>query len=183
MEGPFSREWYFGERVVRQSLQSAEFIVPHPPPIGIRYTDTLSRAHIQRSRRGFRIRDFLGEGDYDAFVTAFLMRPFFEPPPVPAPRKHDHDEAGPSQAVPDDELGDELTEDDWRVTVTDIYGDQFTHHFQPVPEVDSSGRPAEVSIGSFILVSKLIFYNLSILQLAGQEERFESLCSLSALMD
>ena len=181
MEGPFSREWYFGERVVRQSLQSNEFIVPHPPPIGIRYTDTLSRADIQRSRRGFRIRDFLGEGDYGAFVTTFLMRPFLEPPPAPAPRKHD--EAGPSQAVPDDELGDELTEDDWKVTVTDIYGDQFTHHFQPVPEVDSSGRPAEVGIGSFTLNSKLILCNLSILQLAGQEERFESLCSLSALMD
>ena len=69
------------------------------------------------------------------------------------------------------------------MTVTDIYGDQFTHHFQPVPEVDSSGRPAEVSTGSFTLISKLIFCNLSILQLAGQEERFESLCLFSALMD
>ena len=34
MEGPFSREWYFWERVVRQSLQSNKFIVSHPPPIG-----------------------------------------------------------------------------------------------------------------------------------------------------
>ena len=50
-----------------------------------------------------------------------------------------YDEAGPSQAVPDEDSDDVLTEEDWGVTVTDIYGDQFTHHFQPVPEVDSSG--------------------------------------------
>ena len=56
--------------------------------------------------------------------------------PTPAPKRHD--EAGPSRAVPDEDSGDALTEEDWRVTVTDIYGDQFSHHFQPVPEVDSS---------------------------------------------
>ena len=92
LEGPFSREWYFGERVARQSLRSAEFIIPQAPPIGIRYTDSLDRAQIQRFRRGFWATDFLGEGDYGAFVATFLMRPLFGPMLAPAPRMPD--EAG-----------------------------------------------------------------------------------------
>ena len=121
LEGPFSREWYFGERVVRQSLQSAVFIISHSPPVGIRYTDSLDRAQIYRFRRGFQITDFLEEGDYGAFVPAFLMRPFLQPIPTSVSGKHD--EAGPSQAVLDKESGDVLTEEDWRVMVIDIYGD------------------------------------------------------------
>ena len=138
LEGSFSREWYFGERVVRQSIQSAEFIIRQAPPVGIRYTDSLDRAQIQRSRRGFRITDFLMEGDYGAFVAAFLMRPFLEHTPTPVPERHD--KVGPSWAVPNEESDDVLTEEDWRVTVTDIYGDQFTHHFWPVLKVDNSGQ-------------------------------------------
>ena len=76
-------------------------------------------------------------------MAAFLMRPFLEPTPTSVPGKHD--EAGLSQAEPDEDSGNVLTEEDWRVTVTDIYGDQFTHHFQPVLEIDSSGRPVGVS--------------------------------------
>ena len=125
MEGLFSREWYFGERVARQSLQSAEFIIPQAPPVGIRYTDSLDRAQIQRFRRGFRATDFLGEGDYGAFVATFLMRPLFGPMLAPAPRRPD--EAGLSRAVSEEDSSDVLTEENWRVTVTDIYGDQFTH--------------------------------------------------------
>ena len=150
LEGPFSREWYFGERVARQSLRSAEFIIPQAPPIGIRYTDSLDRAQIQRFRKGFRATDSLEEGDYSAFVSTFLMRPLFGPMPTPTPKRHD--EAGPSRAVPDEDSGDALTEEDWRVTVTDIYGDQFTHHFQPAPEVDSSRRPVEVSTNSSVQI-------------------------------
>ena len=90
------------------------------------------------------------------------------PAPVPVPQGYDGtspnktlarcDEVGPSRAsagfdetVPDEGFGDGLTEKDWWVTVTDIYGEQFTHHFQPAPEVDSSGRPMEVSIGHIYL--------------------------------
>ena len=123
--------------MVQQSLQSAKFIIPHSLPVGIRYTDSLDRAQIQRFRRGFRVTDFLEEGDYGAFVVAFLMRPFLEPTLTLVSGKHG--ETGPSRAVPDEESDDGLTEDDWRVTVTDIYSDQFTHYFQPIPKVDSSG--------------------------------------------
>ena len=63
------------------------------------------------------------------------MRLFIVPTPTRAPRRHDG--AGPSRA--DEKFVDGLTEEDWWVTVTDIYGDQFTHQLQPLPEVDSSG--------------------------------------------
>ena len=79
MEGHFSWKWYFGERVAWQSLRSAEFNIPQPPPIGIRYVDSLDRTHIQEFRRGFRVTNFLEEGDYSAFVATFLMRPFSVP--------------------------------------------------------------------------------------------------------
>ena len=154
LEGPFSREWYFGEQVARQSLQSAKFNIPLPPPVGIRYTNVLDWAQIQKFRRSFRITDFLEEGDYGAFVATFMMRLFSVPPPAPVPRRHD--ETGPSRAsarydkaVPSEGSDDGPTEEHWRVTVTDIYGDQFTHHFLPVPEVDSSGWPAKVCMSTF----------------------------------
>ena len=43
------------------------------------------------------------------------------------------------------------------MTVTDIYGDQFTHNFKPVPDVDNFGRPAEVNIGHIHLYFELYF--------------------------
>ena len=79
--------------------------------------------------------------------------------PTPAPALKRQDGAGPSRAVPDEEYGDGLTEEDWRVTVTDIYGDQFTHHFQLVPVVDNSGQPVEVSIGTFTCILSCILYS------------------------
>ena len=132
----------------------------------MRSTCSLDRNQIREFRRGFRAIDFLDEDNYNAFVITFLMRPFHAPIPAPVPVTQGYygaglsrtsakcDEAGPSRAsagfdemVHDEGSGDRLTEDDWRVTVTDIYGEQFTHHFQPAPEVDSSGWPTEVSIG------------------------------------
>ena len=92
------------------------------------------------------------------------MRPLLEPTPAPAPKGHD--EVGPSRAVPDEDSDDVLTEKDWRVTVTDIYGDQFTHHFQPTPEIDSSSRSVEVSPNSLIQILNRILHS-DILQLAG----------------
>ena len=85
-------------------------IFSQAPPIGIRYTDSLDRAQIQRFRKGFRANDFLEEGYYGAFVSAFLMRPLFGPMPTPATKGHD--EAGPSRAVPDENSEDALTEED-----------------------------------------------------------------------
>ena len=144
--------------MVRQSLQSAEFIISHAPLIGIRYIDSLDRAQIQRFRRGFRATDFLGEGDYGAFVATCLMRPLLEPTPAPTPKGHG--EAGHSRAVPDEDSDDVLTEKDWRVTVTDIYGDQFTHHFQPTPEIDSSSRSVEVSPNSLVQILNRILHSV-----------------------
>ena len=149
-------------------------------PVSIRYIDSLDRAQIQRFRRGFPATDFLEEGDYGAFVATFLMRPLLEPMPAPTQRKHD--EEGPSRAVPDEDSDDVLTEEDWQVTVTDIYGDQFTHHFQPAPEIDSFGRPVEVSPNSLVQILNHILPS-DILQLTGKETGLESFCSFSSFMD
>ena len=84
------------------------------------------------------------------------MRPFSAPPPAPAPVSGRHDAASRSrasteydEAVPEERSNDEPTEEHWRVTMTDIYGNQFTHHLQPVPEVYSSGQPVEVCMSTF----------------------------------
>ena len=132
LEGPFSREWYLGERVVRQSLRQVSFMIPRSPPPSMRSTELLDRGQVREFRRGSRAVDFLAEGDYEAFVAGFLMRPFSVSMPPPAPGKGD--EAGPSGApVQDDEpsaddSGDGPTDEDWRVMVQDVYGGEFTHH-------------------------------------------------------
>ena len=94
------------------------------------------------------------------------MRPFHAPIPVPAPASQEYDDAGPSrtsgrydEAERDEAHSGERSEDGptkehWRLTVSEIYRDQFTHHFQPVPEVDSSSWPAEVNIGHIHLNSE-----------------------------
>ena len=154
--------------MVRQSLRYVDFIFPRPPPVSMRSTSSLDRNQIREFRRGFRATDFLDEGNYNAFIVTFLMRPFHAPisAPAPAPTPRGYDDAGPSRtSARCDEGGpsrasagydeayyggryeDGPTDDLWRVTVTDIYGDQFTHQLQLVPEVDSFGRSVEVSIG------------------------------------
>ena len=84
--------------------------------------------------------------------------------PAPAPRRPD--EAGPSRAVPEEDSSDVLTEEDWRVTVTNIYGDQFTHQFQPALEADSSRRPVEVSVDTRFQTLSHILHS-DILQFSG----------------
>ena len=77
------------------------------------------------------------------------MRPFYVPTPALAPMK-DNKPSPNRAAARDDELvssrglEDGPTEEDWRITLQDVYGGEFTHHIQPIPETGSSDRPIEV---------------------------------------
>ena len=81
--------------MVRQSLRYVDFIVPHLPPVSMRSTGSLDRNQIREFRKGFRATDFLDEGNYNAFIVTFLMRPFYAPIPVTAPAPQGYDDAGP----------------------------------------------------------------------------------------
>ena len=76
----------------------------------MRSTGYLDRNQIREFRKGFRATDFLDEGNDNAFIVTFLMRPFHAPIPAPVlvPQGYDGagssrtsakcDEAGPSRA-------------------------------------------------------------------------------------
>ena len=82
---------------MRQSLWYVDFIVPRPPPVSMRFTGSLDRNQIREFRRGFKATDFLDEGNYNAFVVTFLMRPFHAPILAPVPVTQGYDGAGPSR--------------------------------------------------------------------------------------
>lgn len=75
LDGPFCREWYFGERVVRQSLGYDAFRVPKPVPL------LSSRSgEMKELMEWFDGRDadeFLEDGgDYAEYKELRLMKPF-----------------------------------------------------------------------------------------------------------
>ena len=82
---------------MRQSLQYVDFIIPRPPPVSMRSTGSLDRNQISEFRRGFRAIDFLDEGNYNAFIVTFLIRPFHAPIPAPVLVTQGYDGAGPSR--------------------------------------------------------------------------------------
>ena len=66
----------------------------------------------------------------------------YEPGPIGASARDDEPvSSGGSKGGP--------TELDWRVTIRDVYGGEFTHHIRPIPKVGSSGQLAEVNIDVF----------------------------------
>ena len=67
--------------------------------------------------RGLWATDFLDEGSYDTFITAFQMRHFYSPIPILALTRDD--EASPSRTLMDEPA---VEDDNWSVTVSDAYG-------------------------------------------------------------
>lgn len=68
LEGPFCRQWYLGERVVRQSLGYKSFRVPKPIPHSMLSTNTLTVEDLGKWTQGEDATVFLEEtGDYSEY--------------------------------------------------------------------------------------------------------------------
>lgn len=74
LEGPFCRQWYLGERVVRQSLGYKSFRVPKPIPHSMLSTNTLTVEDLGKWTQGEDATVFLEEtGDYSEYRALRLM--------------------------------------------------------------------------------------------------------------
>ncbi|XP_058213858.1 protein MAIN-LIKE 2-like [Rhododendron vialii] len=73
LEGPFCRQWYLGERVVRQSLGYDVFRVPKPIPTSMLNTRSLTVEDVARWTKGEDAATFLEEsGDYEEHMVQRL---------------------------------------------------------------------------------------------------------------
>lgn len=74
LEGPFCRQWYLGERVVRQSLGYNVFKVPKSIPFSMLNTRILTVEDLERWTGGEDAATFLEEsGDYEEYMVQRLM--------------------------------------------------------------------------------------------------------------
>ncbi|KAF7124294.1 hypothetical protein RHSIM_Rhsim12G0012700 [Rhododendron simsii] len=74
LEGPFCRQWYLGERVVRQSLGYDFFKVPKPIPLSMLRTWSLTIEDVGHWTEGEDAAIFLEEfGDYEEYRAQRLM--------------------------------------------------------------------------------------------------------------
>ncbi|KAI8572105.1 hypothetical protein RHMOL_Rhmol01G0172500 [Rhododendron molle] len=77
LEGPFSRAWYLGERVVSQYFPYSEALqlVPVPPPTGMKSNHLLTGEGLLLTLERQVAMGFLVAGDYSAFHLASLTLP------------------------------------------------------------------------------------------------------------
>lgn len=74
LEGPFCRQWYLGERVVRQSLGYDAFKVPKPIPSSMLNTRSLTVKDVAQWTEGEDATACLEEsGDYEEYMVQMLM--------------------------------------------------------------------------------------------------------------
>ncbi|KAF7123811.1 hypothetical protein RHSIM_Rhsim12G0011200 [Rhododendron simsii] len=87
LEGPFCRQWYLGERVVRQSLGYNVFRVPKPIPFSMLNAKHLTMEDVERWTKGEDAATFLEEGgDYEEYRVKRLMPIFGAHPTSQTPR-------------------------------------------------------------------------------------------------
>ncbi|KAF7142899.1 hypothetical protein RHSIM_Rhsim05G0049200 [Rhododendron simsii] len=127
LEGPFCRQWYLGERVVRQSLGYDVFRVPKPIPSSMLNTRSLTVEDVARWTKGEDAATFLEEsGDYEEHMVQRLTpvlgvsRVQRGPPPGPhaVTVPLTATEAAPTEGgaeVPIDALSVELPQLPWQV--------------------------------------------------------------------
>ncbi|KAF7123143.1 hypothetical protein RHSIM_Rhsim12G0012800 [Rhododendron simsii] len=74
LEGPFCRQWYLGERVVRQSLGYDVFRVPKSIPFSMLNMRILTVEDLEKWTEGEDAATFLEEsGDYEEYMVQRLM--------------------------------------------------------------------------------------------------------------
>lgn len=74
LEGPFCRQWYLGERVVRQSLGYDVFRVPKSIPFSMLNMRILTVEDLEKWTEGKDAATFLEEsGDYEEYMVQRLM--------------------------------------------------------------------------------------------------------------
>ncbi|KAF7123296.1 hypothetical protein RHSIM_Rhsim12G0011600 [Rhododendron simsii] len=87
LEGPFCRQWYLGERVVRQSLGYNVFRVPKPIPLSMLNAKHLTMEDVEKWTKGEDAATFLEEGgDYEEYRVKRLMPIFGAHPTSQTPR-------------------------------------------------------------------------------------------------
>ncbi|KAF7124804.1 hypothetical protein RHSIM_Rhsim12G0012200 [Rhododendron simsii] len=86
LEGPFCRQWYLGERVVRQSLGYNVFRVPKPIPFSMLNAKHLTMEDVEKWTKGEDAATFLEGGDYEEYRVKRLMPIFSAHPPSQRPQ-------------------------------------------------------------------------------------------------